>query len=80
METNSEGVPYVAIDPGKEEEFTIWNACPECGARVEMSFAELMRCSHDAERPRPRCPGCGRPAKIGRAKRYNKATGEWEEA
>lgn len=56
------------------------NYCPRCGARVEMSFAELLRCSYDAERPRPRCPGCGRPAKIGRAKRYNKATREGEEA
>ena len=78
MEASSERVPYVAVDPGKEEEFIIWNACPECGARVEMSFAELMRCSRDMERPRPKCPGCGRQVKIGRARRYNFETGELE--
>lgn len=75
---NSE-VPYVAIDPGKEESSMLKPKCQECGEPIEISFAEFMRCAHDRHRERPACQNCGKRVSIGVAKRLNQETGEWEE-
>lgn len=72
-------VPYVAIDPGKEESSMFKSECQECGELIEISFAEFMRCAHDRHRERPACPNCGKRVSIGVAKRLNQETGEWEE-
>lgn len=61
-------VPYVAIDPGKEESSILKSKCQECGEPIEISFAELMRCAHDRHRERPACPNCGKRVSIGVAK------------
>lgn len=71
--------PYVAIDPGEEENFMLRPECQECGELIEISFAEFMRCAHDRHRERPACPNCGKRVSIGVGKRLNQETGEWEE-
>lgn len=75
---NSE-VPYVAIDPGKEESSMLESKCQECGEPTEIGFAEFMRCAHDRHRECPSCQNCGKRVSIGVAKRLNQETGEWEE-
>lgn len=74
-----EEAPYLAIDPGKEEETTLNTECLDCGAKVKFTFAEMMRCAYDRERQRPACPKCGRRLEIGTVKTYDWDTGEWKE-
>lgn len=62
-----EGIPYMAVGAGEEESTILSIAC-ECGHDVEFSFAEMMRCFRDDDRPRPVCKRCGRPVEIGHAR------------
>ena len=62
-------VPYIAVGNGELDERTVWSRCPECGAKVPFTIAELLLCGKDESRPRPACPGCGRRLHIGKAVR-----------
>lgn len=72
-------IPYAAIDPGTEDAFMIRSKCPVCGRDTSISFAELMRCARNDDRPRPVCE-CGHVSEIGHMRRFNEDTMEWEDA
>ena len=63
----TEEVPFIAMGDDELETKMVWSECPECGSRIEFPVGELIWCSHDESRPRPKCGKCGYVTHIGKA-------------
>lgn len=62
-------ITFMAVGNDELETKMVWTNCQDCGAKVEHPVGEIIWCANDENRPRPKCPNCGREIYISKAKK-----------